>query len=229
MSTHRRKRAGTALIAPRLPARTEDGSTPAPALVHDDDLDRLLPDDLRAHATTQFTPIDVARRAADMLVSRFGDAILDVGSGVGKFCLAAAAHRRDAVFIGAERHARLVSVATDLAAHFRIPNVSFVHANIVDLDWSHFDAFYFYNPFVDQFPEDAPDPARANERRPGPMGPSLLLHYARFVRQQLAEARRGTRVVTYHGLGAWPPSGYRRAGDERIGTDRLQLWIKHDL
>jgi hypothetical protein len=36
----------------------------------------------------------------------------------------------------------------------------------------------------------------------------------------------GTRVVTYHGFGASPPSGYVRTSDERIGSGRLALWIK---
>ena len=47
-----------------------------------------------------------------------------------------------------------------------------------------------------------------------------------FVRQRLAQARSGTRVVTYHGFGAEPPEGYVLKADEACGSDRLQLWVK---
>jgi len=46
------------------------------------------------------------------------------------------------------------------------------------------------------------------------------------VTEQLAVAKVGTRVVTYHGFGAPLPTGYALTTEEACGTDRLQLWIK---
>jgi SAM-dependent methyltransferase len=183
--------------------------------------DQLLPPDLQRLSRAHFTPVAVARRAAALLVSKADDCVLDVGAGVGKFCLVAAVHATGGVFVGVEQRPRLVSIASELARQFEIPNVAFSTANAVEIDWSSFDAFYFYNPFVEHYAVGMTPLDRTIET-----GPAHLFFYVRFVRQRLAAAKIGTRVVTYHGFGAAPPRGYVRTADERIGSGRLALWVK---
>jgi hypothetical protein len=187
----------------------------------DREFDRLLPESLRGKAEVHFTPVEVARRAAQLLVDRPCAWILDVGSAVGKFCLTGAELVPDAMFVGIERRRYLVQVANALADRLGLRNATFVHGDAVQLDWSVFDGFYLFNPFAEHLRDTTPALDATIE-----LDPAFFLHYVRFVRARLAEARIGTRVVTYHGFGAPPPSGYTRFGCEEIGTGDLELWVR---
>lgn len=50
--------------------------------------------------------------------------------------------------------------------------------------------------------------------------------YVLAVRRRLADARIGTRVVTYHGFGGAAPAGYDLLSEEAFGSDRVELWQK---
>jgi SAM-dependent methyltransferase len=193
-----------------------------PAELLDDDLfDDQLPDRVQHHSSIHFTPVDVARFAARLLDWRAGTRILDVGAGIGKFCLVAAREAPTATFVGVELRAHLVEIAQQLADKYARANVRFVHGDALDLDWLGFDAFYFYNPFAEQrhrsiFVMD----------RTITLAPENFDHYVREVRMRLARAAIGTRVVTYHGLGGDLPRGFDRVSSFAIAGGTLDLWIK---
>lgn len=168
-----------------------------------------------------FTPAPVAQRAAVLLTSRPGMQVLDVGAAVGKFCVIAAAAAPDATFIGIERRRPLVRVASVIARRLDIHNVAFLHGDAVEVDWSGFDAFYFFNPFAEHLRE--PDAVLDDSLE---LDPGYFAFYVDFVRAQLGAARPGTRVCTYHGFGGGAPNGYQLASTEEIASDRLELWIK---
>jgi SAM-dependent methyltransferase len=183
--------------------------------------DEQLPKDLRWKAGTHFTPIEVARHAARLLAPEPGTSVLDVGSGAGKFCIAAAGAAPAARFTGVEWRAHLVDLATHLAARARIANVRFVFGDALDLDWSAFDAFYFFNPFAEQLLE-----------RPFVLDHTIAFDpvnfdlYTAAIAQRLAARPAGTRVVTFHGFGAPLPASYELARTDRIASDQLDLWIQ---
>ena len=147
--------------------------------------------------------------------------VLDVGAGVGKFCIIAAHEVPRSRFVGVELRPHLVDIARQLAARFEISNVSFVQGDALGLDWAGFDAFYFYNPFA----EHLFDPAFVIDHAIDLAAPNFLV-YMMGVRARLAAARAGTRLVTYHGIGAPPPAGYQRVSTHHVGPDILALWIK---
>ncbi len=201
----------------RRPPRWRDAGT----RVADDAFDALLPDAWRARSTTHFTPAHVARRAAAWLSERPGTWILDVGAGVGKFCVVAAAAFPGATFIGVERRLHLVRVATSIALDLGVPNARFVHGDAVELDWAIFDGFYLFNPFAEHLRDNRLILDQSVE-----LDPAYYLFYVGFVRDQLIRAQYGTRVVTYHGFGAAMPPGYALVRSEFIGTGPLELWVK---
>lgn len=196
------------------PARRAD-------LADDAAFDDLLPIGLRLKSSVHFTPIDVARHAARLLAPRPGMSVLDVGAGVGKFCLAAALTLPRVSFVGAEWRPHLVSFARRIAGEMRQSNARFVAVDALDLDWSHYDAFYFYNPFAEQLFD-----AELALDRTIDLDAIHFVKYVTAVRHRLAHARLGTRVVTYHGYGAPIPPGYELTCADAIGTDRVELWIK---
>jgi SAM-dependent methyltransferase len=185
--------------------------------------DEQLPPNLLLKAGTHFTPLDVARRAAILLAHPSNARVLDVGSGAGKFCIEAARVVPSAQFVGVELRPHLVRVATRLAAAANVTNARFIHGDALDLDWSEYDAFYFYNPFAEQIIE-----------KPFTLDNTLALDplnfhlYVNAVSERLAAARWGTRVVTYHGFGGPLPAGYELTCTDRIGSDQLELWIKRE-
>lgn len=192
------------------------------AFDEDDVFDHQLPRRMQMKSALHFTPVAVARRAAHLLAPEPGMRVLDVGAGPGKFCMVAAREVPTCTFTGVEIRPHLVKLARKLAARIGATNTMFIEGNAMDVDWSAFDAFYFYNPFAEQLH----DKAFVLDRTMA-VTPSRFLEYVVGARQRLAAARIGTRVVTYHSFGAPAPFGYDLMETHEIGTDRLELWIKH--
>ncbi len=193
-------------------------SVPDPA---EAEFDALLPEEIRRHSRIHFTPTAVARRAAELLAPLGTEWVLDVGSGPGKLCTLAARARPGALFVGIEQRRALARLATTIADRLDVANALFLHGDVTDVDWARFDAFYLYNPFAEHIPQRVSCIDDKVELDPE--------HYdacVAHVEEQLARARVGTRVVTYHGFGGSIPFGYDLALDEEAGTDRLELWIK---
>ena len=187
----------------------------------DADFDSLYPLHVRAVSRTFWTPVGVGRRAAELLAPGPSSRILDVGSGVGKFCIVGALHTR-AHFSGVEHRPQLVSVAQRAAESIRAATMtSFVRATPETISWESFDGFYFYNPFLENLSGEGRLDATVELSR------KRMEDDLRVVLDGLSRARRGARVVTYHGLGADLPSPFRLVSTEGAGSDKLELWVNH--
>jgi len=196
-------------------------SQPACDVDEDHAFDHQLPRRMQMKSSIHFTPVAVARCAARLLAPHHGMRVLDVGAGPGKFCVVAACEVPACTFVGVELRPHLVRLARKLATRLSLANAMFLDGDALDLDWSEYDAFYFYNPFAEQMYEAAFVLDRTLH-----LDPSRFSEYVMGARQRLAFARIGTRVVTYHGFGASPPHGYDLIETHPIGTDCLELWIK---
>jgi tRNA G46 methylase TrmB len=95
----------------------------------------LYPVELCQMARRHWTPLLVARKAARFLVTQSGDRILDIGSGAGKFCLAAAKECPQGQFTGIEQRRNLVDYANQALEKTGLTNVEFLHGNITDLNF----------------------------------------------------------------------------------------------
>lgn len=75
--------------------------------------------------------------------------ILDIGSGIGKFCLIGAMLYPNIHFTGIEMSERRVLIANRLKQALRLDNVTFVHADFCDVykDYTKYKYVYFFNPF----------------------------------------------------------------------------------
>jgi hypothetical protein len=189
--------------------------------VRDEDFDSLYPLEVRAASPLFWTPVRVAVRAAELLVGgRRAARILDVGSGPGKMCIVGAL-TTSGHFTGVEQRAHLVSAARGAASHLRVEeSVSFLEGSLDAIDWGRYDAFYFYNPFMENLYSSG-----------GHYDRTVELSNPRFVRdiatarRGLRRAREGARVVTYHGLGDELPDAFELQHSEAAGSDCLQVWV----
>jgi SAM-dependent methyltransferase len=175
--------------------------------------DALLPPVARLKSRVHWSPLVVARRAARQFERTGARRILDVGCGPGKFCIGAAFTCEALTFYGVDRDLTLVETATDLGQRLLLRTVDFRVGDALAAPWREFDGFYFYNPFV----RDAPRlPASiAAERSDFAQTTELLL-----------SARKGTLLITYHGLGGFIPSSYDLLCEEPAGDGPLRTWLK---
>ena len=190
-------------------------------LVSDKQFDQVFPEELQGLSHRHWTPLRVARRAANFLACSPSTKVLDIGSGPGKFCLIGAITTQ-AHFFGVEQRKSLTDIATAVASRHRVSRATFINMNMADLDWTEFQSFYFYNPFQEQL-----DPtARIDDAFLYSL--HLCEVYLELVRTRLSMAPTGTRVAAFHGigLGLEMPDGYELVSRQLQGTGYLELWIK---
>ena len=188
--------------------------------IADLEFDRLYPRWARRLSEMHWTPLAVARRAAELLVVGAETRVLDVGSGVGKFCQIGALTTA-ATFVGVEQRESLVEIARQTALLCATPTAEFRHGNALDLDWSEFTGFFLYNPYYEHISDELKPIMGTIELSP--------VHYSRYVArtgEKLLSAPLGARVVTYHGFGGAMPADYRLLVREAAGTDFLEAWEK---
>ena len=165
-----------------------------------------------------WTPIYVARKASHFLAAENNAKILDIGSGVGKFCLSAAYYNPKAFFYGVEQRRALINHAEIAKDILRIKNCSFIHGNFTQLDFKNYDHFYFYNSFYENLA--GKDKIDENIDYSG----ELYNYYNRYLYKQLEQKPAGTRLATFHSLEDEIPPGFHVVGTEM--DNLLKFWIK---
>ena len=187
----------------RLPYSSPLPSARSSSPLTDEEFDGLLPPALWKVAPVHFTPVAVAELAARLLAPAPGTRVLDVGAGVGKFCIVAALAYPQATFVAVERRPALVAVARELAHRLGATNVEIVLGDALTLDWDGFAGFYLFNPFGEQS-------HRGATPIDGPAGrdPLGFFTQTRLTRERLLARPPGTRIVTYHGIGTRAPAAF---------------------
>ncbi|MBN8850562.1 MAG: methyltransferase [Sphingobacteriales bacterium 50-39] len=178
----------------------------------------LYPLSIRLLAVRHWTPLHVTQRVVQYLTPVGNENILDIGSGVGKFCMAAANSAPSAFFFGVEQRNDLVKHADAASKALGLSNIRFIHGNFTQLDFKLFDHFYFYNSFY----ENLIDTDKIDDRIDYSV--ELYNYYNRQLYNKLKEMPSGTRVVTFHSLGEEIPSDYHLV--EAQMNDLLKFWIK---
>jgi SAM-dependent methyltransferase len=178
----------------------------------------LLTSASRRDSKRHWTSLAVAKRAAELLTGAKQCRVLDVGSGVGKFCIVGSL-TTPAHFVGIERREALVREARELSAALGATRTEFVCGDISTVDWRSFDAFYLFNPFLENIDQSARIDLSFDYSQ------EKYAYFVEATRTKLQRAKRGTRVVTYHGFGGAFPSGYQRELREPWEEDYLELWV----
>ncbi|TDW96840.1 class I SAM-dependent methyltransferase [Dinghuibacter silviterrae] len=180
--------------------------------------DRIYPEKVRALSRVHWTPLRVVRQAVGFLAGDEGTRVLDIGSGVGKFCLAAAQCRPGSFFSGVEQRGDLVDTANEARKELGLDNVSFIHGNFTQVDFERYDAFYFYNSFHENL--DGTD--KIDDRLV--YTEALYDYYTRYLYRQLDRLPAGARLVTYHSMDAEVPRDFHRVEEAFSGL--LKFWMK---
>jgi SAM-dependent methyltransferase len=177
----------------------------------------LYPLRIKKLSERHWTPVEVAKLAADYLVDNPKCKVLDIGSGAGKFCLIGAASTKGH-FYGVEQREELVKLSQRIAKKHHINNIEFFHSNITEISFSDYDSFYFYNPFYENIDDSLLiDNKIVIEEK-------LYFKYSEYVENQLKKTPVGTRLVTYWSMWFEIPKGFDL---EFTGYDgKLNFWKK---
>lgn len=185
--------------------------------VEDTTFNELYPSRIKRLAARHWTPVAVAKFAAEYLVDKPYKKVLDIGSGAGKFCLVGAASTTG-MFYGVEQRASLVKLSKKIVDKYDLANVEFIHSNINEISFSDYEAFYFYNSFYENIDFSCSiDKTILPERE-------LFYSYSKYVKEQLEQTPIGTRLVTYWSNGEEIPDSFKL---EYIACEGvLILWRK---
>jgi SAM-dependent methyltransferase len=184
----------------------------------DREFHQLYPPTIQKSALRHWTPLQVSRCAAQFLVTAPGSRILDIGSGVGKFCLAAAYYQPGGMFFGIEQRKDLHEIALGIKSELQLENAFFIHGNFTQLDLADYDHFYFFNSFYENL--DGSEKIDATIQ----YSSSLYYYYNRYLYKQLEQLPPGTRIATYHSLEDEIPPCYYVVKTHY--DNLLKFWIK---
>ena len=124
------------------------------------------------------------------------------------------------MFVGVEKKLHLVNESSRISKLAEINSASFIHGNMRDVDWTKFDGFYLFNPFLEHFVNsDGSKKALA-------IGWGKYTNYVEEVEDKLKCLRPGVRVVIFNGFGGKMPNEYVMLVDETWHDNALQLWVK---
>tara|TARA_B110000285_G_scaffold231819_1_gene301392 strand:+ start:1963 stop:2556 length:594 start_codon:yes stop_codon:yes gene_type:complete len=164
-----------------------------------------------------WTPITVIKKAILWLNCSSESNVLDIGSGVGKFCIIGSLISKGK-FTGVEKREDLIKESNRIKKHLNLKDISFNHRNITEINFQDYSAFYFYNPFCDhQIGFNQIDNKLNLSKKKSEL-------YENYVRQQLDLMPKGTRIVTYYSEYFELPTSYFAKDIAFKGT--LVLWEK---
>ena len=184
----------------------------------DEQFNQLYPLSVQMHARKHWTPLSVARKSANFLAAEDNVKILDIGCGVGKFCLSAAYYKPKAFYYGVEQRKGLTNLAEIARGMLGLKNIHFIYGNFTLLDFRNYDHFYFYNAFYENLAgtdkiDDSID-----------YSGELYNYYNRYLFKQLEKKPPGTRLATFHSTEDEIPPGYHVVGSAY--DNLLKFWIK---
>jgi hypothetical protein len=159
-------------------------------VIDDAEFDALYPKSFLEISDRHFSSIYVCQLVSKFLSEQKKAKILDIGSGAGKFCLIGALANENNNFTGIEYRATLHQEAVGLKNQFQLTNCQFLNGNILDYQLQDFNAFYMFNPFLEQKDKSAIIAMDFNHENE--------IDYLDYVLAKLENLPSDTRLATYY-------------------------------
>lgn len=187
--------------------------------ISDEEFNYIYPPRAHELAELHFTPIKVAKTAIKFLVVNERTKVLDIGSGVGKFCMIGASYS-NAIFHGVEQRDWMTDLANLMSWERKISNVKFFNMNLLHFPIKEYDSIYFFNSFyenIDSF-------AKIDDSVP--VGPNYYELYHNYLNSQLVLTKPKTRLATYWVNREDVPDVFVEI--EAFYNDKLILWERKE-
>ncbi len=179
--------------------------------------DNLFPVHIQKLSAIHWTPLNVAITAARFLTAGGNAKIIDIGAGVGKFCIAGSFFT-NGYFTGVEQRKNFVTIGNKVIKQFGLNKAELIHGNFTETDMAPYNGIYFYNSFHENIVHaDSLDEQvdRSSE---------LYNLYTQHLLAQLNKMPIGTRLATYWLSITEIPACYKM--HESHYNNLLKLWIK---
>ena len=186
-------------------------------IVEDEEFNTIYPERIRELDNKHWTPVAVAAMAAKFLVDSSGVKVLDIGSGVGKFCMIGSLLTKGH-FTGVEQREDLYQLSNNLYEQYGLSNIEFIHSNITNINFKDYNAFYFFNSFIENM-----SPSEVMDDKVQ-VAAHLYGLYTQYLRLELAGMPIGTRLATYWSNTEEVPRGYAIQSSGFEGE--LKMWEK---
>lgn len=179
--------------------------------------DTIYPKKYQDHSARHFTPVHIAVKAARLLVDRPTDRILDIGSGVGKFCCIGSSIT-GAQFYGVEKRKTLTNLSNKIKKTYQLKNAHFINDDFTTLDFGQFNGIYFFNSFHEHFDETCVLDETSK------VSLAVYKEYHESLIAKLNECKTGTKLVTYYTFKNKIPSSFQFIDANE--TKLLKFYIK---
>jgi hypothetical protein len=156
----------------------------------DFEFDTVFRNNFSSISTLHWTPLKVARIASEWLCINSKSKILDIGSGVGKFCIVGAL-KTNGTYTGVEQRSNLVKISNKVIQQNKICKANFINDNFSNINFSEYTAFYLYNPFWENISNDKLIDNNI------PVSQAIFQEYNLILSKKLSTLQPGTLVATY--------------------------------
>jgi SAM-dependent methyltransferase len=185
--------------------------------VDDLEFDKIYCERIRVLSRQHFTPIRVALHAANFLVDSPGCTVLDIGSGMGKFCFVLSTYF-NVNLVGVDFREDFIVQSKKIAQQHQFKRIEFIHSNILDFDLTNYNRLYFFNSFQEQLDhtnelDDSIDRSSDN-----------YIKYTDALKEKLDKLPAGTKIAAYHTFNDQIPFSYKLVDIKCNGY--LKFWEK---
>lgn len=156
----------------------------------DEEFNGILGKHIASLSNLHWTPLKIARKASEWLCNSADSKILDVGSGIGKFCFVGAL-TTDGEYTGVEQRENLVKISNKIIDQNKISKVKFIYNNFKHINFNNYTGFYLYNPFWENIANDKLIDHKIT------VSESLYKEYNKLLSDKLSKLKAGVLVVTY--------------------------------
>ncbi len=186
----------------------------------DEAFDKVLPKFYQHCSAVHWTSYEVAKVIVEWVKPYHEKNFIDIGCGLGKLCFYLGIYTKLKVS-GIEQRKQLVDIAKKIANSNNL-NINIIHGNILNLEWTNNDIFYFFNPFYEQvFGIDLLQIDKTIN-----FSQENFHRYTLFVYEKLCALPAGKIIITYHGFGKAPPPTWKLIKSKFIRGGFLELWEK---
>jgi len=186
--------------------------------ISDDEFDGIYPFDIRELSKQHWTSVFVAKISSDYFCNRKPVKVLDIGSGVGKFCFVGATLHPTSEYHGIDIRQKFIDISNTLKNEHAVPNVSFFHQDVLQMDFSGYDAIYFFNSFQEKID------ASTIIDRDSEVSVEMYIAYTNHIFNELNKVPVGTKLVTYYSEDFNVPNSFKLLATHINGE--LKFYLK---
>lgn len=186
--------------------------------IPDKEFDAIFPVEMRELSERHWTSVFVAKIAADYFCNRKPVKVLDIGSGAGKFCFVGATLHPSSEFHGIDIRQNFVDIANALKQEHKIPNVSFVQQDVLQMDFSGYDGIYFFNSFQENI--DFSSAIDSSSK----VSVEMYIAHTNHIFNELNKVPIGTKLVTYYSEDFYVPGSFKLLSTHINGE--LKFYLK---